>query len=100
MVAVEGLETPDLIEAAAVLGADGGQGYALAKPMPASDLPDWVRHFRLSIDHSSPQTLLGTVAADWLREQTVLFPQSRSGAGAVVTAPVNCQNAPTPDSIQ
>ncbi|MDE2254506.1 MAG: EAL domain-containing protein [Betaproteobacteria bacterium] len=100
MVAVEGLETPDLIEAAAVLGADGGQGYALAKPMPASDLPDWVRHFRLSMDHSNPQTLLGTVAADWLREQTVLFPQSRSGTGAVVTAPVNCQNAPTPDSIE
>lgn len=79
-VAVEGLETPDLIEAAAVLGADGGQGYALAKPMPASELPGWVRQFRLSIDHSCPQTPLGAVAADWLREQTVLIPQSPSGA--------------------
>nr|WP_112488467.1 EAL domain-containing protein [Thiomonas sp. X19] len=78
-VAVEGLETPDLIEAAAVLGADGGQGYALAKPMPASELPDWVRHFRLSIDPSSPRTPLGAVAADWLREQTVFIPQSPSG---------------------
>ena len=70
MVAVEGLETPDLIEAAAVLGADGGQGYALAKPMPASELPDWVRQFRLNINHSSPQTPLGAVAAAWLRVLT------------------------------
>ena len=79
MVAVEGLETPYLIEAAAVLGADGGQGYALAKPMPASELPEWVRHFRLSIDHLSPRTHLGAVAAAWLREQTVLLPHPPPG---------------------
>ena len=40
---VEGLETDDHVEAAQLLGAQFGQGYALARPMPAADFPAWMR---------------------------------------------------------
>jgi len=40
-VGVEGLESEALIEAAAALGADYGQGYAIAKPMPAEEVAAW-----------------------------------------------------------
>jgi diguanylate cyclase (GGDEF)-like protein/PAS domain S-box-containing protein len=67
-VVVEGLETPDLIEAATLLGADAGQGYALARPMPAADVADWVRHFRCPVDPGHPSTPLGRMALDWMAQ--------------------------------
>src|SRR6185312_16044334 len=45
-VVVEGLETPGMIEAALILGADLGQGYALAWPMPEGMLLEWSSRFR------------------------------------------------------
>ena len=38
-VTLEGLETPGLIEAATQLGVDSGQGYGIARPMPAAEVP-------------------------------------------------------------
>lgn len=67
-VVVEGLESPDLVEAAAILGADFGQGFALARPMSAEALVDWSRRFILAIDPSHPTTTLGALAAHWLWE--------------------------------
>ncbi|WP_079416634.1 EAL domain-containing protein [Thiomonas intermedia] len=67
-VVVEGLETPDLVEAATLLGADAGQGYALARPMPAADVPNWVRHFHCPIDPRHPSTQLGRLALDWMAQ--------------------------------
>ncbi|MGC8507740.1 MAG: EAL domain-containing protein [Thiomonas sp.] len=67
-VVVEGLETPDLVEAATLLGADAGQGYALAKPMPASEVADWVRNFRCPVDPRQPTTQLGRLAQDWMAQ--------------------------------
>ncbi len=64
-VVVEGLESPGLIEVAAILGADQGQGFALAHPMPADGLAEWSKTFALSIDPSQPQTVLGALAAHW-----------------------------------
>lgn len=40
-VCVEGLESDGLMEAAAALGADFGQGYAIARPMPAEAVVAW-----------------------------------------------------------
>lgn len=40
-VCVEGLESRALIEAAATFGADFGQGFAIARPMPAEAVVDW-----------------------------------------------------------
>lgn len=62
-VTIEGLETPGLIEAAAFLGADHGQGYGIARPMPAGDVPTWAAAYRLSIDKARPATTLGALAA-------------------------------------
>ncbi|MFZ5578538.1 MAG: EAL domain-containing protein [Pseudomonadota bacterium] len=67
-VVVEGLETPDLVEAATLLGADAGQGYALARPMPAAELPAWVRQFHCTIDPRQPTTPLGRLALDWMAQ--------------------------------
>ncbi len=45
-VVAEGAETPAHIDRLLALGCDVIQGYALARPMPAADLPGWVRGFR------------------------------------------------------
>ncbi len=61
-VVAEGLETDDLVEAAAMLGADEGQGFALACPMPSDAVPDWVRDFVWTVDCAATRTPLGAVA--------------------------------------
>jgi EAL domain-containing protein (putative c-di-GMP-specific phosphodiesterase class I) len=62
-VTVEGLEDPGLIEAALMLGADAGQGYGLARPMTAEEVPGWADGFRLVLDPEQPRTALGGLAA-------------------------------------
>lgn len=73
-VVMEGLETEGLVEAALQLGADGGQGYALARPMPADQVVPWVRGFHLGLDRESPRTHLGALAAHvaWEHQVTAL----------------------------
>ncbi len=61
-VVVEGLETVGLIEAAAYLGAEGGQGYGIAKPLVGVSAPDWVRSFKLGLSGDLPRTGLGGLA--------------------------------------
>ena len=61
-VTVEGLENAGMIEAAAILGADRGQGYGIARPMPASELPAWHRGHVYSVDPRNPCTALGAMA--------------------------------------
>jgi diguanylate cyclase (GGDEF)-like protein len=75
-VVVEGLESAGLIEAAAILGADFGQGYALARPMPQQALLAWLAEFRPQRNDSLPRTGLGTLAAElrW-EEQFLALPQ-------------------------
>ena len=40
-VIVEGIESTDLLDACSILGVDGAQGYAIAKPMSSVDLISW-----------------------------------------------------------
>ena len=61
-VTVEGLEDAGLIEAAAILGADCGQGYGIARPMPPVDLLPWTRSWTYPIQPASPRTALGALA--------------------------------------
>ncbi len=62
-VVIEGLESPGLIEAAAILGADLGQGYAIARPLAAGDVAAWAEtHLPLVIDPTRPRTALGVLA--------------------------------------
>jgi len=64
-VVAEGLEYPDLIEAVQILGADLGQGYALARPLP----PEQIRTFLSSPLQAEPapvpRTALGAIATHW-----------------------------------
>ncbi|MEO8811093.1 MAG: diguanylate cyclase [Rhodanobacter sp.] len=62
-VVVEGMESPGMIEAGSILGADFGQGFALAHPMPAEALPDWLASFRPGEQPASPRSALGALAA-------------------------------------
>ena len=59
---VEGLEHPGLIESAAILGADHGQGYGIARPMPIQEIARWHDGFRYDVDPLRPRTALGALA--------------------------------------
>ncbi|MDE2132215.1 MAG: EAL domain-containing protein, partial [Betaproteobacteria bacterium] len=61
-VIVEGLESPALVEVASLLGADEGQGYALARPMAASAFMGWMESFGWNILRDQPVTALGQLA--------------------------------------
>lgn len=71
-VVVEGLETPGSVEAALILGADLGQGYVLARPMPADALVDWLGGFEAGWDAARPVTAVGALAAALLWEEQFL----------------------------
>ncbi|MDA8290105.1 MAG: EAL domain-containing protein [Actinomycetota bacterium] len=62
-VTVEGLESDGLVEAATFLGADAGQGYAIARPLPTDEVVPFARSFRLDVDRELPRTTLGALAA-------------------------------------
>ncbi len=76
-VTVEGLETAGFVEAAAILGADFGQGYAIARPMTAFDISRW-RHAPLAIEPRRPRTALGAYATMILRNALVILAGTRS----------------------
>lgn len=75
-VVVEGLECPGLIEAACIMGADGGQGFGIARPMPAERVASWVAGFQGEADPLRPRTAWGALAGYllWERELKALYP--------------------------
>ncbi len=74
-VVVEGLESPGLIEAAMILGADLAQGYALARPMPLEAIGAWLARHKYEGDRTVLRTALGALAGELLwEEQFVLLP--------------------------
>ncbi len=69
-VAIEGLESDELLEMAEVLGAELAQGYALARPMPLHELAPWLRaQGRPQTEAHPVATRMGALAAHWLWEQ-------------------------------
>lgn len=62
-VVVEGLESTGMVEAATILGADLGQGFALAHPMPPDALEGWLADFELDRHDPFPGSALGALAA-------------------------------------
>lgn len=68
-VTVEGLENLGLVEVAAILGADRGQGFHIGRPMPAADLPLWREHFSYTVDPQHLRTPLGALADYFLWDQ-------------------------------
>ena len=67
-VVAEGLEDPDFIEAAMVLGCRYGQGYGLCRPMPAAALTQWLaaRPARQGLG-AGVHSWLGALAYQWMR---------------------------------
>lgn len=68
-VTVEGLEGIGLVEAAAVLGANRGQGFDLGRPMTASELLLWQERFNYTVDPQHPKTPFGVLAQYFLWDQ-------------------------------
>jgi diguanylate cyclase (GGDEF)-like protein/PAS domain S-box-containing protein len=66
---IEGLESVELVEAARILGADGGQGYAFTRPLPVDEVPDWIRAFVMPRNMESPLSDLGRAAGLWMKRQ-------------------------------
>lgn len=62
-VVVEGLESSGMVEAVTILGADFGQGFALAHPMPPDALQGWLADFELDGHDPLPHSALGALAA-------------------------------------
>ncbi len=66
-VIAEGVETVEHGLILLLLGCDLAQGYGIARPMPASELPAWITHFQ-------PDTLWSTATAfDWSRDDLPLL---------------------------
>ncbi len=80
---VEGLEHRGLIEAACILGADQGQGFGIAKPMPMSAIPGWIRQFRHDVKPDLPETTLGAMATYMLWDLEVDTRREDGSGGAV-----------------
>jgi diguanylate cyclase (GGDEF)-like protein/PAS domain S-box-containing protein len=64
-VVIEGLESLEMLDMAARLGANYGQGYAIAKPMLPEALAGWVGEWRASAQLSGLDTALGRLAASF-----------------------------------
>ncbi|NNN10423.1 MAG: EAL domain-containing protein, partial [Acidimicrobiaceae bacterium] len=64
-VVLEGLETEAHLEMATRLGIPFGQGFGIAKPMPADDLLNWIEGFKFESDPMQVKTYLGGLAHHW-----------------------------------
>lgn len=64
-IVAEGLEDADITEAVTMLGIPYGQGYHLARPMPAEDVPGWIAESRVREHPGRIQTRLGALAFHW-----------------------------------
>ena len=62
---VEGLEDEGFVEAARLLGARLGQGYALARPMPAKSFPAWMQIRPAIGEDPTLHTWPGALAYHW-----------------------------------
>jgi hypothetical protein len=66
-VVAEGLEDAGMIEAAALLGCRFGQGFSIARPMPASALTDWLRMQPFhGVDSAHVASWVGALAYQWM----------------------------------
>ena len=60
---VEGVETPEIMQALGVIGVEDAQGYAIARPMPAAALVEWLASWVPRPVDRLPTSLLGAYAA-------------------------------------
>jgi len=80
LVVVEGLEHLGMLEAAAILGADHGQGYGIARPMPAAEVVEWFANYQYPVDPLHPKTALGAMAGYLLWDMQMAVMADCAGA--------------------
>ena len=61
-IVIEGIESLEVAEAVSLLGAEYGQGYYFARPMPMNKVVDWKAQFFHSLKPGKIQTWLGALA--------------------------------------
>ena len=82
-VIVEGIESEALLEACATLNVDAAQGYAIARPMPAEELIEWIGAWPAwAARPDLPRTGLGKLAALLIWEERLhLIGNERNASG-------------------
>ncbi|GGA99153.1 hypothetical protein GCM10010979_12060 [Conyzicola nivalis] len=75
---VEGLESLDMLAVAAVLGAPFGQGYAIARPMPADAVPAWTARSAPLVDQLELTTFSAVLAYHWMHGGSSAHPGNAS----------------------
>ncbi|WP_411698696.1 EAL domain-containing protein [Conyzicola sp.] len=75
---VEGLESLDMLAVAAVLGAPLGQGYAIARPMPAAAVPAWTAQSAPLVDQHHLTTFSAVLAYHWVHGRGSAHPGNTS----------------------
>uniref|UniRef100_E6PPQ3 Diguanylate cyclase DosC n=1 Tax=mine drainage metagenome TaxID=410659 RepID=E6PPQ3_9ZZZZ len=75
-VVVEGLEDAGMIEAAMLLGAQYGQGFGLAKPMPPDQIVAWRASLQGPANPLKIRTFLGALAYSWFQMRGDAYGQS------------------------
>ncbi len=66
-VTVEGIENQERLEVSAALGAQYGQGFLFARPMPPDEVIEWVKTFELGSTVSAITTPPGALTYHWSR---------------------------------
>lgn len=64
-VTVEGIETQERLEVSAALGAQFGQGFLFARPMPPDEVVAWIDQFQPPSLSDTITTALGALAYHW-----------------------------------
>lgn len=68
-VVVEGIESRERLEMSFAVGANSGQGYLFAEPMPPEAIEGWVRAFVAPFRNGELTTPLGALAYHWTHAQ-------------------------------
>ncbi|MBN3858264.1 EAL domain-containing protein [Paraburkholderia sp. Ac-20340] len=80
LVLAEGVDAADLLEALAVLGVDGAQGYVIARPMPAGELATWIGGKPRTTDAAAAASVLARLARFVVWEERVRMIATTLGA--------------------
>ncbi len=70
-VVVEGIENRERLEVSMAVGAQFGQGYLFARPMPPDDIAQWVPQFTMPHRDGEVTTALGALAYHWTHSRDV-----------------------------
>ncbi len=80
LVLAEGVDAADLLEALAILGVDGAQGYVIARPMPADELAVWIGGAPHMPDAGAQGSVLARLARFIVWEERVRMIAATPGA--------------------